>query len=77
MIESPLYQEIVDEARREGETRAMRRTILRHLVRRFGPAANEMEVELNAVAFDRLDDMIDSAAECGSLEEFRTRLLSS
>jgi hypothetical protein len=37
MIESPLYQEIVEEAERNGETRARRRAILKFLVRRFGP----------------------------------------
>jgi hypothetical protein len=77
MIQSPLYQEIVEEAERNGEARAMRRAILKFLVRRFGPTAKDLEVGLKAVEFDRLDGLIDFAVECRSLEEFRTRLLSS
>jgi hypothetical protein len=76
MIESPLYREIVEEAEREGETRAVRRTILTFLVGRFGPAASELEVELKAVEFDRLSDLARFAAKCRSLASFRKRLTS-
>jgi hypothetical protein len=77
MIGSPLYQEIVEEAERNGETRAMRRVILKFLSARFGPAAKDLEVELKAVEFDRLDGLVDFAAKCRNLAAFRKRLLSS
>jgi hypothetical protein len=76
MIESPLYQEIVEESERKGETKAMRRSILNFLVGRFGPAAKELEVELKAVELDRLDDLAEFAAKCRNLASFRKRLLS-
>ena len=58
MIESPLYQEVVEEAERKGETKAKREAILDFLVSRFGPPAKELEVELKAVEFDRLSDLV-------------------
>ncbi len=76
MIESPLYQEIVAEAERRGETRARRQDILIFLRSRFGPAADELAVELNAVEFDRLDDLVEFAAGCRNLASFRKRLSS-
>ena len=76
MIESPIYQEIVEESERNGETRAMRRNILNILVSRFGPAARALEVELQAVEYERLDDLVTFAAKCRNLASFRKRLLS-
>ena len=76
MIESPIYQEMVEEAERRGATRAMRKAILRFLVGRFGPAAKELEVELKAVDFDRLDNLAEFAAKCRNLDSFREQLLS-
>ena len=76
MIESPLYQEIVEESERKGETRAKRQDILDFLVGRFGPAAKDLEVELKAVEFDRLSDLVTFAAKCRNLASFRKRLLS-
>jgi hypothetical protein len=76
MIPSSLYQEFFEEAERKGATEAMRRAILKVLVRRLGPAAKDLAVDLEAVAFDRLDDLIDFAAECRTLDEFRARLVS-
>jgi hypothetical protein len=73
MIESPLYQEIVEEAKRD----ARQRDILMFLAGRFGPAAEELELDLKAVAFDRLDELVEFAARCRSLASFRKRLLSS
>src|SRR5215470_16075882 len=70
MIESPLYQEIVEEAEREGATRARRQDIMDVLVDRFGPAARDLEVELKAVEFDRLRDLHKFAARCRSLASF-------
>jgi hypothetical protein len=73
MIQSPLYQEIVEEAARE----ARQRDILVFLAGRFGPAAEDLEAELRAVEFDRLDELVEFAARCRSLASFRKRLLSS
>ena len=76
MIQSPLYQEIVEESERKGETRARQQDILRFLRGRFGPAAEALEVELKAVEFDRLDELVEFAAKCRNLASFRKRLLS-
>jgi predicted transposase YdaD len=77
MIESPLYQEIVEESKREGETRGKRETILDFLVGRFGSAAKELEVELKAVEFERLSELARFAAKCRNLAAFRKRLSTS
>jgi predicted transposase YdaD len=76
MIQSPLYQEIVEEAKREGATQARRQVILETLEERFGPEARDLEVELNAVEFDRLREFHKFALKCDSLEGFRERLSS-
>jgi hypothetical protein len=76
MIHSPLYQEVVEEAERKGETKAKREAILDVLVGRFGPAAKELEVELTAVEFDRLRDLHMFAVKCRNLTSFRKRLVS-
>ena len=41
----------------------------------FRSRAQSLEVELNAVEFDRLRDLLPFAAKCGNLEAFRERLL--
>jgi hypothetical protein len=76
MIEAPLYQEIVAESKREGAMEAKRELILVFLRGRFGPAAKDLEVELKAVEFDRLDELAEFAGKCRSLAAFRKRLLS-
>jgi predicted transposase YdaD len=76
MIESPIYQEIVEESRREGVTEGKQEAILDVLVTRFGPAAETLKVELKAVEFDRLRDLVKFAAKCRNLASFRKRLLS-
>jgi hypothetical protein len=77
MIESPLYQEIVEEAKRRGADETRRKDILTFLAGRFGPAADDLEVDLKALEFDRLDELVEFAARCRSLASFRKRLLSS
>ena len=72
MIESPLYQEIVQEAKREERQQA----ILDLLEDRFGPEAKDLEPQLKAVAFDRLRELHKLAARSRSLASFRKRLLS-
>jgi hypothetical protein len=76
MIQSPLYQEIVRDSKREGLTEAWQQSIMDALVRRFGPTAEALEVELKAVEFDRLRDLHGFAVSCRSLASFRKRLLS-
>ena len=76
MIHSPLYQEVVEEARREGKTEAKREAILKVLMTRFGGAAKDLKVELEAVEFDRLEGLLDLALGCRNLASFRKRLLS-
>jgi hypothetical protein len=77
MIQSPLCQEIVKEAGRNGEARAMRRAILKFLVRPFGPIAKDPAAELKATGFDRLKELHKFAVRCDCLEAFRERLLST
>jgi hypothetical protein len=76
MIESPLYQEIVEESERKGEIKARQQDIMDVLLRRFGPPAQALKVELNAVEFDRLRDLLGFAVSCRSLASFRKQLLS-
>ncbi|HZW33702.1 MAG TPA: hypothetical protein VFF52_23475 [Isosphaeraceae bacterium] len=76
MMESPIYQEIVEESERKGATEGKREMLLNILVGRFGPAAKDLELELKAVEFDRLDDLGLFAAKCRNLAAFRKRLLS-
>jgi hypothetical protein len=76
MIESPVYREIVEEAERKGATEARQEDILDLLVDRFGPAAMALEVELKAVEFDRLSELLKLAAKCRSLAAFRKHLAS-
>ncbi len=76
MIQSPLYQEIVAESERKGEIEAWRQGIIDILVRRFGPPAEALEVEVRAVEFDRLRELHGFAVTCRNLASFRKRLLS-
>ncbi len=74
MIESPLYQEIVAEAERVGETKARQQDIVEILTTRFGRAAKAVELALQSVEFERLRDLLKFAVECSSLAAFRKRL---
>ena len=67
MIESPLIQELVAEHRHKD--------ILRFLAARFGSVPPEIATALEGVQDEaKLDDLIDWAARCHSLDEFRTHL---
>jgi hypothetical protein len=72
MIESPLYQEVVEEAKRE----TRQQDIIDLLEDRFGPEAKDVGALLKAVAFDRLRELVRFARKCRSLASFRKRLLS-
>jgi hypothetical protein len=76
MIGSPLYQEIVAESKLKGATETRQAYILKVLRNRFGDAAKDLEVELKAVEYERLDVLFDWALDCPDLESFRKELLS-
>jgi hypothetical protein len=76
MIDSPIYDDIFEEAERKGATKARQQTILDLLESRFGPAARDLEVAVKAVEFDRLSDLVKLCGTCDSLEAFRERLRS-
>jgi hypothetical protein len=75
MIHSPLYQEVVEEAERKGETKAKREWILKVLQTRFGETAKDLKVELDAVEYDRLEGLLDRSLSCRTLASFRRHLL--
>jgi hypothetical protein len=67
MIESPLIQEFIAEARREA--------IVTVLTSRFGISAGEVEADLKGIEDgDRLNELIKLAASCRSLKSFRKHL---
>ena len=68
--------DFVEEARREGATKARRESILIYLVARFGPAAEALKDELQTIEYERLQDLVTFAAKCRNLASFRKRLLS-
>jgi hypothetical protein len=68
-----LYQEIVDEVKRE----VWQQIVLEFLEDRFGPEAKDLEAQLRDVALDRLRELIVFATKCRSLASFRKRFLSS
>jgi hypothetical protein len=76
MIQSPLYQEIVAESKREGATETLQWATLKALVNRFGEAAKDLEVELKAVDYDRLEGLFHRALSCPDLASFREELVS-
>ena len=76
MIQSPLYQEIVAESERKGGIKTRQQDIMDILMDRFGSEAEALEVELKAVEFDRLRELLRFATKCADLEGFRERLLS-
>ncbi len=76
MIEWPSHEDFVEGAFRRGEMKARRKSILIVLVARFGPTAESLKVELEAVEYDRLEDLLDWAMDCPDLQLFRQRLLS-
>jgi hypothetical protein len=73
MIESPLYQDIVEEAQRADR----QQIVLSILEDRLGPEAKDVEAQLKSVAFGRLLELIRYAGTCRSLASFRKRLVSS
>ncbi len=71
MIDPPLHQDIVAQAKREGRQRA----ILDILEDRFGSEAKGLEAQLNVLSLDQLWDFVRFAGRCRSLASFRKRLL--
>ena len=67
MIESPVLQELLAER--------SHKAILRFLAGRFGTVPPEIATAMQGTQDEaKLDEVIDWAARCPSLDEFRTRL---
>jgi hypothetical protein len=72
MIDPPLSQHVIDEARRQGRQQA----ILELLEDRFGPEAKSLEADLNGLSLDHLWEFVSFAGTCRSIASFRKRPLS-
>ena len=73
MIESPLLQELMDQARRE----TRHADILRVLEARFGLVPPDVSAHLRAITDEqKLEDLTTRAALCPDVESFRAQLLS-
>jgi hypothetical protein len=71
MIESPLIKEIVAEAKAETK----HNDILRVLRARLGPLPHDVDPLLRGVSdLQKLDELLDFAAQCPDLETFRAKL---
>ncbi len=71
MIESPVLQELKAEWTRDGN----RRAIFDFLVARFGPQAEEIEIQLETIADDaRWKERVKLSALCSDLPSFRKEL---
>ena len=80
ILESPLFQELVDLKLREIEGRKLQellQMILKILEGRFGTVPPDVAARLPAVQdASRLQDLIVQAATCPDLEAFRAQLFS-
>jgi hypothetical protein len=75
MIESPLIQEIVEEAMAKGEAKAKHQAIIDVLESRFDAIPGEVKIRLQAIQdLKKLDDLIRLAARCGDLAAFQERI---
>ncbi len=73
MIESPVLIELLDETRRE----FAHQMILRILASQFGLMPDPLAAQIRAIqALDRLEGLIEHAANCQDLDGFRARLAS-
>ena len=71
--ESPLVQAVVDNA----VLRRTRKNLMQVLEARFGALDSELRARLEGVGDEQeLSRLIDEAARCPSLDEFRAKLLS-
>lgn len=71
MIESPVLQELIAERTRE----TMVRDVIDLLVARFGPKAEALETELEAIGDEaRLKELVKLAATCRARSSFRKQL---
>jgi hypothetical protein len=73
MIESPLIQEIIAEAK--AKAKAKQESILTILPARFGPIPAEVSTAVQAVYdLQKLTDLVIFLAQCPDLEAFRAKL---
>jgi len=71
MIESPLVQELMAEVVAE----RAHKDILRFLAGRFGLVPHEIAATVQSIQDEaKLDELVDWASRCPSLDEFRIRL---
>ncbi len=77
MIESPVLQEFVQEIVQERVAEARHRDILRFLGARFGVVPHDLAAALRSVQDEtKLDELVDWASRCPTLEQFSIRLIS-
>jgi hypothetical protein len=75
MIESPLIQELVDEAVVEAVLSQKQKDILQILKVRFGDVPAEVSAKVETKqALDELDPLFDASATAPSLDAFKERL---
>jgi len=73
MIESPVLQELKEEWTREAQIKVL----MTFLVGRFGPKAESLETEIEAINDEeRLNELVRHAATCRTLASFRKKLSS-
>jgi hypothetical protein len=71
---SPLIQEIIDEATRDGERSATKSNIIAFLAARFGPEAEALGRGLKAIDDAGLKELLGLAATCPDLASFRDQV---
>ncbi len=75
MIESPILQELKTEWTREAVREARRSALVDILVARFGPQAEEFEIQLETIADDaRWKELVKLSALCSDLQSFQKEL---
>ena len=78
MIESPVLQELKEEWTRDAALQTSRRDIVDVLAARFGPEAEDLAAELEAIADNaRLKELVKLAAICSDLASFRKELAAA
>ena len=77
IMESPLIQEILEEARLENTVKTIREMVQQALEARFGALPPQLVEQLNAVVDEgRLRALFTEAVRCSSPDDFQTRLTS-
>lgn len=72
--ESPWYNEILEEGVEQGLQQGALRQLLRMLEHRFGPVPAEVRERLEGLDIARLEELVDTALEVSSFDEFLIHL---